>query len=85
MDADRVASAVRHPDLKETDAVTAPKSVTLTGPELAQLRRSLLTVAHQAEALRGGVPVERVTRRLEEAVAGLRYLLDRVEARRDVH
>ncbi len=65
--------------------MTVPKRVALTGPELAQLRRSLLTVAHQAEALRGGAPAERVARRLEEAVAGVRYLLDRAEARRDVH
>lgn len=69
----------------------APRGVILTGSELAQLRRSLLTVERQAAALRempdpcDTPETSRVGGRLEEAVAGIRYLLDQAEARRGVH
>ena len=63
----------------------APRGVILTGSELAQLRRSLLTVEHQVTALREAGATATVAVRLEEATAGMRYLLDQAEARRGVH
>jgi len=65
--------------------VTPPPGIHLTGPELAQLRCCLLSVDDQAAALRGEHDRAKVAVRLEMAVAGVRFLLERAEERRGVH
>lgn len=65
--------------------MTPPPGITLTGPELATLRRCLLDVEDQAAALRRAHDAARVAVQLEMAVSGARYLLERAEERRGVH
>lgn len=67
-------------------ALRAPRSIRLTDPEIAQIRRALLHVEHQAQDLvTNSQPVPVIVARLGEAVAGVRYLLERAEQRRGLH
>jgi hypothetical protein len=63
----------------------APPGIHLSGPEVQQIRRQLLTFEHVAEDLRAGQPLEQALVRLEAAAAGVRFLLDRAEERRGIH
>jgi hypothetical protein len=65
--------------------MTPPRGIYLTGPEVATIRRELLTVEHQVEAIHAGLPTAQVMRHLREAIDGVRFLLERAEQRRDVH
>ena len=62
-----------------------PRNVTLTGPEVAQLRRAALSLDHQIKDVRVGAAPDVVARRLGEIAETIRYLLDRAEERREVH
>lgn len=62
------------------------RAIHLSGPEVDQIRRALLHIEHQQEDLKTGAqPPAVVVARLSEAVAGIRYLLERAEERRRLH
>lgn len=57
----------------------------LTAAELAVLRREIAVIEEQAAALEALGQHPTLVRRLQEAAAGLRFLLDQAQERLQVH
>lgn len=65
--------------------MAAPKGATLTGPELAQLRRGALTLQHLAHDIQKGADAATIARRLGEVRESLLYIIDRAQERGTLH
>lgn len=62
-----------------------PRALTLTGPELQQLRRGALTLEHLAHDVQKGADPATIARRLLEVRDAIVYLTDRALERGSLH